>query len=195
MKLTKLIFLGLFFLTSLFAMTKDEIKPHMTNKINTILSILEKTSLNTKQKGIEIVKIIDEVFDYTLMSRISLGKRVWLNMSKEQKKSFIKEFELRLKNSYIDKLDLYSNQKIKILDLIAYKKTRLQLQSELVGQNENYAINYNFYDKRKTNNWLIYDVDLAGVSIIQTYRKQFAGHLKEKSINELIQMLKKQNSK
>ena len=34
---------------------------------------------------------------------------------------------------------------------------------------------------KKNGEWFIYDIDLVGVSIIQTYRQQFAGLLKEKS--------------
>ena len=38
----------------------------------------------------------------------------------------------------------------------------------------------------------IYDIDLVGVSIIQTYRQQFAGLLKEKSFDEMFKQFKNQ---
>ncbi|MFY4820212.1 ABC transporter substrate-binding protein, partial [Aliarcobacter butzleri] len=51
----------------------------------------------------------------------------------------------------------------------------------------------NFYNKSKdSNEWLIYDVDLVGVSIIQTYRQQFAGILKEKTFDEMFEQFKNQ---
>ncbi len=37
---------------------------------------------------------------------------------------------------------------------------------------------------------LIYDVDLIGVSIIQTYRKQFSAFLNENSFDEFLSYLK-----
>ena len=68
--------------------------------------------------------------------------------------------------------------------------------TELLGKDGVYKINYNFYNKSKdSEQWLIYDVDLVGVSIIQTYRQQFAGLLKEKTFDEMLVLLEKSNTK
>ena len=168
----------------------------MTKKIDSVLLVLEKKNLTIPQKGDEIIKIIDEVFDYELMARISLGKETWNSISEQKQKEFTKIFENKLKKSYIEKLELYNDQKVQIIALKPYNNTRLQLETQLVGKEGNYQINYNFYNKAKdSEQWLIYDVDLVGVSIIQTYRQQFAGLLKEKSFDEMLVLLEKSNSK
>ena len=178
------------------ALKQSEIQEQMTKKIDNVLLILEKKNLTIPQKGEEIVKIIDEVFDYELMARISLGKETWNSISSEKQKEFTKVFENKLKKSYIEKLELYNDQKVQIIALKPYNNTRLQLETQLVGKEGNYQINYNFYNKAKdSEQWLIYDVDLVGVSIIQTYRQQFAGLLKEKSFDEMLVLLEKSNSK
>ena len=99
-------------------------------------------------------------------------------------------FEDKIKKSYSDKLELYNDQKVKILSLEPYNNSRLQLKTELVGKEGTYSINYNFYEK--DGEWFIYDVDLIGVSIIQTYRQQFGGLLKEKSFDEMFAQFKNQ---
>ncbi|NCB11043.1 MAG: ABC transporter substrate-binding protein [Erysipelotrichia bacterium] len=181
------------FLTNANALKQNEIKEEMTKKINDVLLVLEKKDLTTTQKGDEIIKIIDEVFDYELMARIALGKETWDSLSLEKQKEFTKVFENRLKKSYVEKLELYNDQKVKIIDLKPHNNTRLQLETELLGKDEIYKINYNFYNKSKDGEqWLIYDVDLVGVSIIQTYRQQFAGLLKEKTFDEMLVLLEKQ---
>ena len=168
----------------------------MTKKIDNVLLILEKKELNISQKGDEIIKIIDEVFDYELMARIALGKETWNTLTNEKQKEFVKVFENKLKKSYIEKLELYNDQKVKILGLKPYNNTRLQLETELVGKEGNYKINYNFYNKSKDKEeWLIYDVDLVGVSIIQTYRQQFSGLLKEKTFDEMLVLLENPDKK
>ena len=185
-----------FTITSANALKQDEIKEQMTKKIDDVLVVLQKKDLNKNEKAQEIIKIIDEVFDYELMSRIALGKETWDTLSSQKQKEFTKIFETKLKNSYTEKLELYNDQKVKILDLKPYNKTRLQLESELVGKEGVYQINYNFYNKSKdSEQWLIYDVDLVGVSIIQTYRQQFAGLLKEKTFDEMLVLLEKSNTK
>ncbi|MGB6327331.1 MAG: ABC transporter substrate-binding protein [Halarcobacter sp.] len=190
------IFISIFLLfTSLsFAMTKDEIKIEMTNKIDKVLIILKDSNLSKDQKGEEIISIMDDVFDYNLMSRLSLGNK-WKEISIDQKKEFITLFTKKLKDSYIEKLDLYTDELVKIVGIEQTKKTRIKLKTQLVGKDATHDIFYKFYKMRNEDNWLIYDVDVIGVSIIQAYRKQFSGFLNDKSFNELLVHLKNPNKK
>ena len=185
-----------FIITFVNAVKQDEIQPIMTKKIDSVLTILEQKSLPMSQKGQQIIKIIDEVFDYELMAKIALGKETWDTLSEQKQKEFTKTFETKLKNSYIEKLELYNDQKVKVIGLNPYKNGRLQLETELLGKEGTYKINYNFYNKAKDGEqWLIYDVDLVGVSIIQTYRQQFAGLLKEKTFDQMLALLENPNTK
>jgi len=172
------------------AIKQDEIKEEMTKRINSVLLILKNKDLSLEGKKKEIINIVDDTFDFVLMAKIALGKNTWEKLSTTQKKEFVEVFEDKLKRSYIDKLELYNDQKVKILSLEPYNKTRLQLKTQLIGTDRNYDVNYNFYEK--DGEWYIYDIDLIGVSIIQTYRQQFAGLLKEKSFNEMFEHFKKQ---
>lgn len=190
--LKKLLFIStlLIFTTSIFAMTLTEIKPEMANKIDKVLMILKDSNLEKSKKAEEIINLMDSTFDYSLMSRLSLGK-AWKTLSTEEKNQFTELFTQKLKSSYVEKLDLYTDELVEILGTETIKKNRVRLKTQLIGKNEKYDINYKFYKKRDENTWLIYDVDLIGVSIIQTYRKQFSGFLKEKSIDDLLSHLKK----
>ena len=162
----------------------------MTNKIDKILLILKDSQLSKVQKGEEIVSIMNPSFDYSLMSRLSLGK-TWKTISTEQKNEFISIFTNKMKDSYIEKLDLYTDELVEVLGTEQTKKTRITLKTQLIGKDEKHDINYKFYKKKNEDTWYIYDVDLVGVSIIQTYRKQFSGFLKEKSFNDLLAHLNK----
>ena len=104
---------------------------------------MEQKNIPFNKKGEQIIKIIDEVFDYELMARIALGKETWDTLSEQKQKEFTKIFETKLKNSYIEKLELYNDQKVKIIGLNAYKNARLQLETELLGKEGIYKINYN----------------------------------------------------
>ncbi|RXK13900.1 toluene tolerance protein [Halarcobacter mediterraneus] len=174
--------------TLLFSITKDEIKSTMSKNIEAVLNILKQNKLTHEEKAKEIILIMNENFDYELMSRLSLGKK-WKELDSNKQNNFIKLFEKVLKDSYIDKLNLYTNEKVKIIGLQEPKKNRAILNTEIVGKSDNYQIDYKFYQKTKED-WKIYDVSLAGVSIIQTYRQQFAGFLKDKTFDELVNNLK-----
>lgn len=180
----------LFFITlvSSSAIEESKIKSVMGVKIQKVTSILQKKSLSKKQKEQKTVRLMDGVFDYSLMAKISLSKR-WKQLSTQEKRKFITRFEKKLKRSYFDKLLLYTDQKVIIKSLKKVKSTRITLQSNIIGKDETYKVVYKFYKQKNRNNWLIYDVDLVGVSIVQTYRKQFQEYLKTKSFKQLLQSL------
>ena len=137
---------------------------------------------------------MDSSFDYELMSRLSLG-HMWRDISESQQKEFTNLFTKKLKNSYVEKLDLYTDELVQILGTEQTKRNRITLNTQLIGKESKHDINYKFYKKKNEDNWLIYDVDLLGVSIIQTYRKQFSGFLKEKSFSDLLSYLEKSKQK
>ena len=99
-------------------------------------------------------------------------------------------FQDHLKKSYVEKLSLYTDQKVVIKGTKKYKKSRITLLTDLVGKDEIYSINYKFYKNRKTEDWLIYDVDIVGVSLVKTYRSQFKNIFKNKTFDEVLKQIK-----
>ena len=190
------VFLTLLFVftTFSFAMTQAEIKSTMNNKIDKVIFILKDSNISKEAKSSEIIKTMDSSFDYDLMSRLSLG-HTWKDISSTQQEQFINLFTKRLKDSYVEKLDLYTDELVQILGTEQTKRNRITLNTQLVGKETKHDINYKFYKKKNEDHWLIYDVDLLGVSIIQTYRKQFSGFLKEKSFDDLLSYLEKPKQK
>jgi len=186
--LQKLILLTLVSISLLFAIEEESIKSEMDSKIQTITKILQTKSLSIEDKKAKIVPTVDSFFDYKTMAKISLG-RTWKSLTSTQQEKFTQKFENKLKNSYFEKLELYTNQKVVIKNLEKVKPTRIKLHTEVIGEDETYEIIYKFYKQKESNSWSIYDVEITGVSIIQTYRKQFSEFLKTKSFDELLASL------
>ena len=185
----KIIFMIFMMLSSLLALEKAQIIPEMTTKINKATTILkENKDLAIEKKAEKIFNMLDEIFDYKLMTRLSLGKANWKSMSKKQQEEFTQKFIEHLKHSFMDKLNLYTDEDIKILELKEVKKNRLWLVTELVRGKDKYEITYKFY-KSKKNGWMIYDVNIIGVSLIQSYRVQFANALKNGTYTALLNKL------
>ncbi len=179
------------FSSELFAIEESKIKNVMQEKIDSVIEILQIKDKSKTEKTEKIFSIMDEVFDYKVMSQIALG-RDWKELSSEEKEKFTKLFELKLKNSYIDKLDLYTDEKIEINDIEKVNAKRIKLITYLIGKDDKYEIEYKFH-KNSESDWLIYDVNIIGVSIMQTYRQQFAGYLKNKSFKDLLVSLNGSN--
>ncbi len=190
----KYLFLSLFFIgalgiTPLFALEENEITSFMQKNIDNATTILRDSKLQKNQKAEKIFSIFDTIFDYSLMAKLAVGGRYWEGFAPEKQKEFSHIFEQTLKTSYMEKLDLYTDEKLEIVKSEKIKDTRIHLTTHLTKNKEVYEIIYKFY-KDPSNNWLIYDVDVLGVSIIQTYRTQFADFLAKDSINALITKLK-----
>ena len=175
-------------ITLAFAIDESKIKTVMNLKIQKITTLLQDRSLEREAKQNRVYFVIDSVFDYKIMSKISLGK-IWKSLTDKQKNDFIDKYEHKLKASYFEKLELYTNEKVLLKELKKVKENRIRVYSNIIGKDNTYKVIYKFYRTKNSNNWLIYDVEITGVSIIQTYRKQFSEFLKTKSIDELIDSL------
>ena len=186
--LQKVLIVLLLSIVSLYAVEEQNIQKVTDTKVRQVLNILKDKTLSQKQKDEKNVRIIDDIFDFDIMAQISLGKR-WKTLSKDEQRRFSKAFEQKIKHSYLDKLRLYNNEKVIINAYKKIKSNRITLETKVIGLDDTYKVIYLFYKKRQTNQWYIYDVELVGVSIVQTYRKQFSEFLTTKTIKELIASL------
>ena len=185
----KLLLLLTIIVVGAHAIEEQNIQSVMAQKTKQMTKILKDKSLSMREKEKRCIKIVDPVFSYKTMAKIALGKQ-WKKLSKAEKETFTKRFEKKMKHSYIDKLKLYKNQKVIVEAPKKVKKNRIKLTTKIIGNNETYKIVNSFFKKKHTNQWYIYDVNLAGVSVMQTYRKQFAAFLKTKSFQALLDSLK-----
>jgi len=184
----KIILLSILTMASSYGIEEQDIKQVVDSKIKKVIKILKDTSLSQTKKERKSIKVMDSIFSYSTMAKISLGNK-WKTLSKKEKTQFTKAFEHKMKYAYIDKLKLYKNQKIITSKPKRTKSNRLTLTTKIIGSSETFKIINSFYKKKNTNQWYIYDVKLAGVSIIQTYRKQFKAFLKTKSFKQLLNSL------
>lgn len=188
-KILCLVFFIFMINSSLFAMNESNIESVMKSKIEIVLNVLKDEKLEKLEKTKNIFSIMDEVFDYQIMSQIALGAK-WKEINDDEKKSFVKAFETKLKNSYVEKLELYNDQNVEFSAIEKLNPKRIKLQTFIIGKDDKYEVEYKFY-LNSSDDWLIYDVSIIGVSIMQTNRQQFALFLEKHNIKELIEKLNK----
>lgn len=189
-----LVVITLIFTQSLIANEQEDLKIHFLNKIDSITKIVEDKSLSKSKRNSDIVNMLTPTFDFELMAKLSLGKG-WRKVENGDKKKFIDLYVKRMEQSYSSKLDSYSDEKVEVKKIEQPKSNRISLVTDLVSKDENLEIIYKFYKPKKKvqdkDNWLIYDVEILGVSILKTDKAQFREFLKTKSISELMNALSK----
>ncbi len=167
----------------------DQLYKVVDTKVHNITEILNDASIAKPDKDTKIMDIAEEMIDFEIMAKLSLGKEGWMQLKPEQRSEFIALFVTRIKNSYLEKLYLYNGQKVRIAPAQQTKSTRIEVPSFIISNDGETEILYKFY-RNDDGAWFIYDINIAGVSIIQTNRAQFAEFLKSASVTDLIGKLR-----
>ena len=166
----------------------EDINSMVKKKVSVIFDLLGKQDIEKNERNEIIVGELNEIMDFKLAAYLSLGKH-WKKISKTQKKEFVETFQQYINNYIVEKIDLYTNQKIDIGDSKIVKKGRAELEIGILSGGETLQVNFKLR-KNKKKEWRVYDVDIEGVSLITTFRSQFSGVLKNSSFEELLEKLK-----
>ena len=166
----------------------EDINSMVKKKVAVIFDLLGKQDIEKNERNEKIVGELNEIMDFQLAAYLSLGKH-WKKISKTQKKEFVETFQLYINNYIVEKIDLYTNQKIDIGDSKIVKKGRAELEIGILSGGETLQVNFKLR-KNKKKEWRVYDVEIEGVSLITTFRSQFSGVLKNSSFEELLEKLK-----
>ena len=164
-------------------------------QVEKILSTLRDPEFKQKAREEKIAgirEIINEVFDWTELSRRTLGRN-WKKFSPEQQKEFTQLFSRLLEGIYADRLLAYTNEKVIFEKETEVKKGRVEIASHIrLADGKKIPLNYRA--SQKDGKWKVYDVVIEGVSMVKNYRGQFKELLSKGSPADLIETLKKKTS-
>ena len=191
---TVLAIILLFFL-ELPSTQASEITEGVKKTLDSIMVIVSREDLKNNEKKAErrvlLREVISKKFSYYEMSRRSLTKH-WKERTAEEKKEFIDLFGKLLENSYANKIESFTDEKILYVD--EKKKGNVALVKTIIQKN-NDEIPVNYKLVKLDNDWKIYDFIVEGVSMIKNYRTQFKKIIHKSSYEELVSKLKKKLEK
>jgi phospholipid transport system substrate-binding protein len=158
------------------------------SNLDAVFSVLQKKDLSQQAKNSEVEEIVTPMFDFKLMGKLSLGKKYWPDLSQDQKERFSELFVERLRQSYLNRLKAYTDEKIIYESPVAVKK-KVHIPTLLISKGKKISMLYKLYSA--DNTWKIYDVEIEGVSIIRSYRSQFNEILQKGTFDELLQKMER----
>ena len=159
--------------------------------INEVIDILKDEKLkkqeNILQRRAEVRRVIEERFDFEEMSKRSLALH-WKKRTPGERKEFIPLFSDLLERSYVKKIESYTDEQILYTDETidgdyASVKTKI-----ITKRNVEIPIEYRML--KKNNRWVVYDVIIEGVSLVNNYRNQFNKIIRKDSYEELVKRMK-----
>lgn len=158
------------------------------------IEILQDGTLDDAARLASFDDLLDEVCDLELMARLTLGRNGWAAFNREERREFTFSFRDLLKHSYYGKLAQQDATNFSV-DYTANRKvsdTRRELAAVMRGGAYRFEVLYKFY--LRDGKWLIYDIEVDGISLIASYRAQFADFLARRSPSDLLAELRRPES-
>ncbi len=131
--------------------------------------------------------------NFERMTALSVG-RAWREATPEQKKQLMKEFRILLLRTYSNAFTAVRDQSIRMKPFRGNASDEeVVVRSEIV-QTRGEPIQLDYRLEQADKSWKIYDVNVLGVWLVQTYRNQFAQEISAGGIDGLIKSLADKNS-
>jgi phospholipid transport system substrate-binding protein len=139
-------------------------------------------------------KIIPFV-NFQRMTASAVG-RTWRSATPEQKKRLEEEFKTLLVRTYAGAIKEIKDSTVIVKPLrAAAEDTEVIVRSEVRGKGDPIQLDYRV-EKAKTGDitaWKIYDMNVLGVWLVETYRGQFSQEINANGLDGLIKVLAERN--
>lgn len=160
--------------------------------------VLETIRNDSSIKAGDVDKIMVLV-DRMLMPHVNFRRMTaaavgpgWRKATPEQQKRLQEEFKLLLVRTYSGALSQVTNQSVEVKPLRAQPGDKdVLVRTEVRGKGEPVQVDYRL--EKDGNTWRIYNLNVLGVWIVDTYRTQFAQEVNAKGIDGLIETLAARN--
>jgi phospholipid transport system substrate-binding protein len=150
--------------------------------VEAIIGILKDTELDKPAKREKIRLVIAERFDFRAMSQRTLATN-WKKASKEEQQQFVGLFAELIQNTYIGRVEAYTNEEVKYPGE-KITNDRAVVDTLIVTSSAEIPVTYKLY--LKDDRWLVYDVNIEGVSLISNYRNSYQEIVKREGFSGLL---------
>ena len=157
--------------------------------LDQVMGIQNNPALSAQARSQAIHQIIGRSFDFDLMAKDSLGSS-YERLSGGQRQEFTRTFSYLFQDSYT-RLVLNFLKK----ENIQYKQevpegSKARVNTAIVRTNENIPVTYLMHTAPQ--GWILYDVIVDGVSILQNYKTQFSQVIHTKGFEFLLNKMQEQ---
>ena len=187
-----LILLLIFPLSVYSGVPLETVKGQITRVLDILRDPVLRGEAQRKIKDEKLSAISEEMFDFTELSKRSLGQS-WNKLTPEQQKEFIKLYKSLLKDVYADKITSYTEERIIFKREITLSEKTVEVETTILTKTSEVTINYRVIEK--DGYWKVYDVVIEGVSLISNYRAQFREILANQTPEALLETLRKRVGK
>lgn len=204
---TGLLLLGI---TAFGVSAQASVPPHqmLEGVTQELLTVLKAEQTAIAEKHERLFEVVEQVLlphvDLGVMSRYVLGK-YWRTANAEQRERFSSEFKNLMVRFYVSAILEDPNKLGELLEdsdnLISYlpvetdestTKTRVRAEVHMPNGGPRVPVSFSLF--KKEDQWMLYDVNVDGISLVSNYRSSFATEMRSDGLDALIERLAARNT-
>ncbi|MCF7695462.1 ABC transporter substrate-binding protein [Mycetohabitans rhizoxinica] len=161
-----------------------------------VLSIVRADS-SIKAGDIErITQVVNQKIlpytDFARTTRLVMGRH-WRTATPQQQQQIVEQFKMLLIRTYSGALSQVGNQEIRYQPLrAAPTDTDVVVRSTVINNGQPIELDYRM--EKTAYGWRVYDLNVAGAWLVQTYQQQFNEQIQQHGIDGLITYLSQKNT-
>jgi phospholipid transport system substrate-binding protein len=186
-------------LFSLPAAAQEEAPDVMIKRLS--VGVLDSIKSDKSIRSGDLAKVVGLV-DAQIMPNVNFQRMTasavgpsWRQISQEQQKRLQDEFKILLVRTYAGALAQVSDQTVVVKPLRSGPEDKeVMVRTEVKGRGDPIQLDYRLEKTPGVGaGWKIYNLNVMGVWLVETYRSQFAQQINSKGIDGLIDALTEQN--
>ena len=172
----------------------DALATKVTEEVIAIIRTDKDIQAGSTSKVYDLVetKVVPH-FNFVRMTRLAVGAP-WRQATPPQQQSLTSEFRTLLVHTYTSAFTQYRDQVIDYRPLKAQPAdTEVVVRSMIKQKGGADPIEVNYSMEKTDQGWKVYDVTIAGISLVQNYRSSFNTEVQKSGIDGLIASLAAKN--
>lgn len=185
---------SVFFATSVLAQeAPDVLVQQVSSEVLEIIRSDKDIQSGNTQKVIDLVeKKVLPHFNFQHMTALAVGKD-WKKANAQQQQQLAAEFKTLLVRTYANALTGYKNQKLVYKPFkMAAGETDVLVRTEVL-QPGSKPVQIDYSLEKLDAGWKVYDMTVAGISLVTNYRDQFAQEVRNGGLDGLISTISAKN--
>jgi len=163
--------------------------------VNEMLEFLSANINEVKANPSLLADKVDESIvphiDFVAMTRLSVGKN-WRTADEQQKKDLVTEFQILLLNAYNAAMQQYGGEEATFEPFRPESREDRAVVRSVFMQESSSDVPVS-YKLREKGGWFIYDIEVAGLSLVNNFRQKFTDEINSNGIDGLLEFLRKRN--
>ena len=162
--------------------------------INQVLKVLEQDDMASMMKRFKASALIEAEIDFQEMAKRILATN-WKQINDKQKKVFINLFRQILLNDHWSRISQFSGEKISYIATSIENDTLATVDTVIERPDKQAVIPVSYRMILKSGKWKVYDVMIENLSLIQSYRQEYAAIINNSDFEGLLKHMERESRK